>query len=98
MAPFGPGNMSPVFLTKDILDTGVSKQVGNNKEHLKLEIVDSEGIIMPGIGFSMAPDYYKPLSQKEKFSICYSVDKNEFRGKSTLQLRVKEMMFDNNPE
>ena len=96
MAPFGPENMSPVFLTKNVRDTGASKKVGKNKEHLKLEIVDEDGIVFTGIAFSMAPDYYKNISENEKFSICYSIDKNEFRGVTTLQLIVKEIITEEN--
>ncbi|MCD4793877.1 MAG: single-stranded-DNA-specific exonuclease RecJ [Bacteroidales bacterium] len=94
MAPFGPENMSPVFLTRNVRDTGASKKVGKNMEHLKLEMVDDDGIVFSGIAFSMAPDYFKKISEKEKFSICYSIDKNEFRGETTLQLRVKEIIVD----
>ncbi|MCF6365145.1 MAG: single-stranded-DNA-specific exonuclease RecJ [Bacteroidales bacterium] len=94
MAPFGPGNMSPVFITKGVSDTGTSKKVGSNKEHLKLEVVDTNGVVMSGIAFSLAPDYFEPISNKEKFSICYSIDKNEFRGVTSLQLRVKEIILE----
>ncbi len=94
MAPFGPENMSPVFITRQVVDTGKSGKVGNNKEHLKLEITDVEGTIMTGIAFSIKPEYFKPIFEKKPFSICYSVDKNEFRGNTSLQLRVKEILFD----
>lgn len=97
MAPFGPGNMSPVFITKNVQDTGNSRRVGANKDHLKLEVVDEEGIIMPGIAFSFEPEYYERMSSesKPKFDICYSISKNEFRGKINLQLSVKEIIFVN---
>ncbi|NPA44751.1 MAG: single-stranded-DNA-specific exonuclease RecJ [Chlorobi bacterium] len=94
MAPFGPGNMSPVFYTKNLKDAGGTRQVGANKEHLKLDMVDENGVVMQGIAFSLAPDCYKPIAKKEKFSICYSIDKNEFRGNVTLQLRVKDIFFE----
>ncbi len=95
MAPFGPGNMSPVFLTEDVQDTGKSSRVGVNKDHLKLEIVDEDGIVMPGIGFSFEPDYFERISAnpKPKFDVCYSINENEFRGKKDLQLIVKEIIF-----
>ncbi len=97
MAPFGPGNMSPVFITKNVQDTGNSRRVGANKDHLKLEVVDEDGVIMSGIAFSFEPEYYEKMSsdKKPKFDICYSVNKNEFRGKISLQLSVKEIIFVN---
>ncbi len=95
MAPFGPGNMTPVFITKNVRDTGNSKRVGANKEHLKLEIVDTDGIVMQGIAFSFEPEYYEKMSAEPKpyFDICYSVNENEFRGKISLQLTVKDIIF-----
>ncbi len=95
MAPFGPGNMSPVFITKNVRDTGNSRRVGANKDHLKLEVVDKDGIVMPGIAFSFEPEYYEKMSSASKptFDICYSVNQNEFRGKINLQLSVKEIIF-----
>ncbi len=95
MAPFGPGNMTPVFLTRNVKDTGNSYRVGANKDHLKLEVVDEEGIIMQGIAFSFEPEYFEKISQEPKpvFDICYSLNKNEFRGKINLQLIVKEIIF-----
>ncbi len=95
MAPFGPGNMSPVFITKNVKDTGNSRRVGANKEHLKLEVVDKDGVIMPGIAFSFEPEYYEKMSSDSKpcFDICYSINKNEFHGKINIQLSVKEIIF-----
>ena len=95
MAPFGPGNMSPVFITKNVKDTGNSRRVGTNKEHLKLEVVDKDGVIMPGIAFSFEPEYYEKMSSDSKpcFDICYSINKNEFHGKINIQLSVKEIIF-----
>jgi len=95
MAPFGPGNMSPVFITKNVKDTGNSRRVGANKEHLKLEVVDKDGVVMPGIAFSFEPEYYERMSSDSKpcFDICYSINKNEFHGKINIQLSVKEIIF-----
>ncbi len=94
MAPFGPENMSPVFLTKNVKDTGNSKVVGSNKEHLKLEIVDEEGIVFQGIAFSPEPEHIKHILEGHAFSVCYSIDKNDFNGNSTLQLMVKEIIIE----
>ncbi len=95
MAPFGPGNMTPVFITKNVRDTGNSKRVGANKDHLKLEVVDTNGVVMQGIAFSFEPEYYEKMSAEPKpyFDICYSVSENEFRGKISLQLTVKDIIF-----
>ncbi len=93
LAPFGPGNMSPVFMTKNVVDTGKTALVGQTKEHLKLDVQDSDGNTFGGIAFSMAHHFQK-LKNKEPFTICYSIDENTFRNKTTLQARVKEIFFD----
>ena len=87
-APFGPGNMSPVYKTNNVADAGNTKIVGKDEEHLKFDLIDETNSRIQGIGFSMAK-YYKNFKQKKKIDICYSIDENEFLGKTSLQLRIK---------
>ncbi len=96
-APFGPGNMSPVFMTRNVRDTGNSQPVGQNREHLKLEMVDSQGTVFSGIAFSMA-HHYSDVKKKKPFTVCYAIDENEFRGNITLQAQVKDIQFDEENE
>ncbi len=88
-APFGPENMSPVFMSKNVKDTGYSKIVGATKEHLKLDVKDVNNDRISGIGFSFA-DYY-PIVSKSNFDICYAISENEYMGLSKLQLMVKDI-------
>jgi len=95
-APFGPGNLSPVFLTDNVIDTGYSRAVGNRK-HLKLTIMqegDSENTFA-GIAFQKG-DMYERIHEKEPFSMCYYVEENFWLGKTTLQLNVKDIKFPDN--
>ncbi len=91
-APFGPHNMLPVFVTEDVIDAGTSRLVGKNLEHIKLDLMepdDSSGIFA-GIAFNLAHKF--PLIQSGiPFDICYSVALNEFRGKTNLQLNIKDI-------
>lgn len=92
-APFGPGNMSPIFQTDNVKDAGYSKVVGTN--HLKLSIIshDSSSFPISGIAFQLGE--YLPFIQKGlPFSICYHIEENEWNGKTTLQLNVKDIKFD----
>ena len=93
MAPFGPKNMRPVFVTHHCRDQGGTRLVGSNKEHLKLEVTDATGAVFQGIGFSLAQHYTK-IKQKRTFSILYSLDENEFNGTKSLQLVVKDIQFE----
>ncbi len=88
-APFGPGNMSPVYASENISDTGYSRLVGKTKEHVKFDLIDEDDIRFGGIGFSMSDKF--PIIEKRKFALCYSVEENEFMGNTSLQLRVRDV-------
>jgi single-stranded-DNA-specific exonuclease len=90
-APFGPGNMSPVYVSEDVRDGGYSRAVGQDETHLKLDVVDDSGKHFSGIAFSLAPQYLPAIKQNKKFAICYTVEENEYMGRTSLQLRVKEI-------
>jgi single-stranded-DNA-specific exonuclease len=93
-APFGPGNMSPVFMSEHISDSGGSRLVGKNEDHLRFELIDQNNIKFIGIGFGMANNL--EIVKKEKsFHICYTIEENEFNGNTTLQLRIKDIKADN---
>ena len=94
MAPFGPGNMRPVFLTKSCLDGGGTKAVGAYQSHLKLEITDDSKASLSGIGFGMS-NHISKIKSRDLFQILYSVDENEFRGMKSLQLKLKDLRFSN---
>lgn len=91
-APFGPHNMLPVFVTENVLDSGTSRPVGKNQEHLKLDLIEptSNSSQFSGIAFNMA-HHYPAIKQGMPFDICYSLAENEFRGKTTLQLYIRDI-------
>ncbi len=92
-SPFGPGNLSPVFLTEKIRDTGYSSPVGQTKEHLRLDMIDYTGGRLKGIAFSMA-HHYRAMRNKSSFSCCYTINENHFNGKTTLQAMVKDIQME----
>ncbi len=91
-APFGPHNMSPVFVTEDVYDAGTSRRVGKNQEHLKLDLVepDVNSGIFAGIAFNQS-QAYDLITSGSPFDICYSIAENEYRGKTNLQLFIKDI-------
>lgn len=91
-APFGPRNLSPVFITEDVFDAGTSRLVGKNQEHLKLDLVepDVNSGIFPGIAFNQS-EAFELLTSGLPFDVCYSISENEYRGKTNLQLFVKDI-------
>ncbi len=91
-APFGPHNMMPVFITEDVFDAGTSRRVGKNNDHLKLDLVepDVNSGIFPGIAFNQS-DKYDLITSGLPFDVCYSITENEYRGKISLQLFIRDI-------
>jgi len=92
MAPFGPKNMKPVFVSHHCMDKGGSRLVGKEEDHLKLEIIDPSGTVIEGIGFGLGA-HHRQVKQKNSFSILYHIDENEFNGNTSLQLVIKDIQF-----
>ena len=91
--PFGPGNMKPVFVTRNVIDYGTSKLVGKDKSHLKLEIIDEHSSsIVQGIGFAMG-EHIKRIKKGEPFDVCYTIEENDYNGKTTIQIMVRDIKF-----
>ncbi|MDP4227223.1 MAG: single-stranded-DNA-specific exonuclease RecJ, partial [Bacteroidota bacterium] len=90
----GPGNMSPTFLSEEVVDNGCGRIVGSTNDHLKLELIQEEDPLhpYPAIAFQQA-HHFSTISKGIPFDICYSIEENEFRGNTTLQLRIKDMKF-----
>ncbi len=93
--PFGPENMNPVFLTENVVDNGEGKIVGVNTEHLKLSLVQEEDPfrVFPAIAFQQAQQL-KKIQGGKAFDICYSLEENNFRGVSNIQLNIKDIKTD----
>lgn len=89
-APFGPGNMSPVFRTNNVIDAGRSRVVGKN--HLKLDLVQTttRSQTFSGIAFQQG-HHFDAIKSGKPFSICYHLEENEWQGKVNLQLNVKDI-------
>ncbi|UAY52663.1 single-stranded-DNA-specific exonuclease RecJ [Ferruginibacter albus] len=84
MEPYGPENMRPVFVARNVLDTGFSKIV--KELHLRF-VVKQGNISFTGIGFNMAT-HFELLQTKKPFDIVFTLDENEWNGTKTLQLKV----------
>ena len=88
--PFGPQNMTPVFLSKGLKDSGYAKGIGANEDHLKLFVKQngSHGFGAIGFGLGKKIDLVK---NQNSFDAVYCIDENEFNGNITVQLRLKDL-------
>ncbi|MES2567628.1 MAG: single-stranded-DNA-specific exonuclease RecJ [Bacteroidota bacterium] len=89
-APHGPHNMTPVFISRGVLDTGFAKLVGNN--HLKLEVYQPNSKLtkVEAIGFNKG-DYLNFFKRNIPVDIVYKIKVNEFRGAASIQLMIDEI-------
>ncbi|MFD2885160.1 single-stranded-DNA-specific exonuclease RecJ [Chitinophaga cymbidii] len=83
--PLGPENLKPVFLARNVIDTGFSKIV--KEEHLKLSVKQKGSGSFSGIGFFMA-DKFPIVESKRPFDIVFTIEENEWNGNISLQLKV----------
>ena len=90
-APFGPGNMAPVFMSKNLKDVGYGKRVGEDKTHLRLVVKQGSSSQITGIGFGLG-DKYDIACNKMPFKAAYVLDENEWQGTVSLQLRIKDIL------
>ena len=97
LAPHGPGNEKPLFMTRNVYDYGTSKVVGRHQEHIKLELVDSKSaVVMNGIAFgqSAAARYIK---SKRSFDIVYNIEENAYK-RGEVQLQIEDISPSPNEE
>jgi len=98
ISPFGPGNPIPVFVSHNLHTYGSSRVLKN--EHLKFYVhqksepgENTNSKVIEAIGWGMAEN--EPLiNSGMPYSIAYYIEENTFRGNTTLQLRVKDILFD----
>ncbi len=91
LAPFGPDNMSPVFVSRQVKDTGYSRLLKD--EHVKLSIRQAEypEIIVEAIAFGFGHLMTRIIN--EPFDIVYTIGENFWQGRTTLQLMIKDIRF-----
>lgn len=87
MAPFGPGNMLPVFKSSQLYSNGSARIL--KEKHLKL-FFSTNGHNLEGIGFGLS--HHLPIvTNGNRFQACYNLEENTFNGRTTIQLRIKDI-------
>lgn len=84
MEPYGPENLRPVFITRNVINSGYSKIV--KEEHIRFSLRE-DNFIMNGIGFGMAGKF-RLLDNQQPIDIVYTIDENEWNETKSLQLKV----------
>jgi len=88
--PYGPQNMTPVFMSSNVTDTGYAKTLGADDEHLRLFVKqnNSEGLAAIGFGLGRKIDLTK---NHNPFQLAYTVCENEWNDKVSTQLMLKDI-------
>jgi single-stranded-DNA-specific exonuclease len=91
--PFGPDNMTPVFIATGLTDKG-SRCVGTDNKHLKMTLTDGSGIDYEGIGFNLG-EHAGMVRSGSPLDIVFTLGENEWKGRKSLQLIVKDLRLSN---
>jgi single-stranded-DNA-specific exonuclease len=87
MEPFGPENMKPVFISRQVRDVGWSKIV--KEDHIRF-VLKQDNVVFNGIGFNLAHKFHL-MSGDRLLDIIYTLDENEWNGEKQLQLKVVDL-------
>ena len=92
MAPFGPSNMQPIFVSENLYVTSRPRILKG--EHLKF-FVRQEGfdVTKEAIGFGLA-QYFELIDSGMRFKMAYTIEENDFMGQQSLQCYVKDIKFE----
>lgn len=88
--PFGPGNMTPVFMTEGVQDTGYGRCVGAEEKHLKCRL-EKNKIAINAIGFNLGSKQ-DVIKARQRFKAAFTIDENEWNGEVSLQLKLKDIL------
>ncbi|WP_396153074.1 single-stranded-DNA-specific exonuclease RecJ [Flavobacterium sp.] len=88
--PFGPENMTPVFLSKKVIDSGYAKTLGNDAEHLKAFVKQNNSPNFNAIGFGLG-DKIDVVKNRNPFEAVYVLEENEWNGTVSLQLQLRDV-------
>jgi single-stranded-DNA-specific exonuclease len=89
-APFGPGNLNPLFMAENLRDTGYAKVVGQDGKHLKFSAEQDGAGPFGAIGFNLG-DKLVLVAGSKRFKAVFSLDENEWNGQVSLQLKVRDV-------
>ena len=92
--PFGPENMTPLFLVKGVTDSGYAKTLGSDNEHLKAFVKQGNSESFGAIGFGLG-NKSDLVTNKNKFDAIFSLEENEWKDTVTLQLQLRDIKASN---
>jgi single-stranded-DNA-specific exonuclease len=92
MEPFGPENRKPLFISRQVCDTGHSRLL--REKHIRFSLRQEDQVIS-GIGFNMAD---KIGLLEKPVDIVFTLDENDWNGKKSIQLKVVDLKCAETPQ
>lgn len=89
MEPYGPENMRPVFIVRNVTDSGNSKLI--KEQHIKFCLKQNNSSFK-GIGFNMAEKFHL-IESKKPLDVAFTLEENEWNGQKMLQLKVCDFIL-----
>jgi len=89
-APFGPGNMTPIFMAEGLQDSGYARGVGEDEKHLKASLTQNDSPPIGAIGFNLG-NKLNQIKDKKPFDAVFSLDENEWNGTVSIQLKLRDI-------
>ena len=86
MEPYGPENLRPVFMVRNVLDSGNSKLI--KEQHIKF-CLKQNNCSFKGIGFNMAEKFHL-IESKRPLDVIFTLEENEWNEQKILQLKVHD--------
>ncbi len=80
LGPFGPGNMRPKFVSRNLSISGQPRLMGNGEHNY------------PAVGFKLS-SHYEDLIRGVPVDIAYVVEVNQWQGQSNIQLNVRDIQL-----
>jgi single-stranded-DNA-specific exonuclease len=92
IAPFGPENQKPMFEARNVFVRN-SPTLFKDRHLRFLAGQHGSDALFQAIGFDLA-DYYQRVASGDFFRMAFTLEENFFNGETSLQLRIKDIMFD----
>lgn len=89
LAPYGPGNMRPIFASQNLEVVGYPRPKIVGKNHLKFKIKQGK-MVLDAIGFGMA-EQLELLYSGKALEMAYILTENEWQNRKSIQLELKDI-------
>lgn len=89
LKPFGVGFTEPIFTTKNYKVNNVFA-FGQEQKHVKLELISNTGIMATALMFN-GKEILNNINLSEKVDVAYNLSVNTWNGKSSLELKIKDI-------